>query len=346
MKIFFKKKESAVAFCRQHAKLSKIILMLVVFTAGVCSGFLLFLNLTDRGRAPQQVRQGGYRYINPLVECEVAENMFSQYRRFEGEIKSKISKLMEGRDKSTYAIYFRNLNNGPWFGVNEREKFMPASLLKVPLMMAYLKSAETDEGLLDGEIVAVSDIYPSLRQEIRPSSTIESGEKYRIDDLIYRMIVYSDNNAAQTLLANIPADSINKVYYDLGIDMPGTGGMVNYMSVKSYASFFRILYNAAYLNHEMSEKALAILSKSEYKDALAAGVDPNVEVAHKFGEYGEDANNPEYPYELHDCGIVYYPTYPYLLCIMTRGKTIEENEKTIADISSIFFGEISANYSK
>ncbi len=46
--------------------------------------------------------------------------------------------------------------------------------------------------------------------------------------------------------------------------------------------------------------------------------------------------------EAHDCGIVYYPDSPYLLCVMTRGKDTGQLESIIGKISQItyqFMGE-------
>ncbi|MCU0653380.1 MAG: class A beta-lactamase-related serine hydrolase [Candidatus Pacebacteria bacterium] len=246
-------------------------------------------------------------------------------------------------DSTSFAVYFRNLNNGPWFGINEKEKFMPASLLKVPLMIAYFKEAETDPGVLREEIVVREGNDGILSQEIKPKIILEHGKPYTVDELIERMIIYSDNKAADILFNNVSPKKLDEIYANLGIDIP-IGGNINqdYMSVKSYASFFRILFNSSYLSREMSEKALSLLAKSDYKKALAAGVPSGVAIAHKFGEY-KDLNRQNGYMELHDCGIIYSPDYPYLLCIMTSGRSIGENEKVITKISSIVYDEIASH---
>lgn len=62
----------------------------------------------------------------------------------------------------------------------------------------------------------------------------------------------------------------------------------------------------------------------------------SVKVAHKFGErLLEDSTR-----QLHDCGIVYYPENPYLICIMTHGNVYENLEKTIQDISKMVYKEV------
>ncbi len=48
--------------------------------------------------------------------------------------KDRVNELVEGMlsagRASHISVYFRDLNNGPWFGINEKEEFSPASLLK------------------------------------------------------------------------------------------------------------------------------------------------------------------------------------------------------------------------
>ena len=53
------------------------------------------------------------------------------------------------------SVYFRNLNNGPWFGIRENEGFAPASLMKISILISYLKMSETDPNLL-GTIIPVT----------------------------------------------------------------------------------------------------------------------------------------------------------------------------------------------
>ena len=111
----------------------------------------------------------------------------------------------------------------------------------------------------------------------------------------------------------------------------------DFLSVQTYASFFRVLFNATYLSREASEWALDLLSKSEFRAGLAAGAPPGILVSHKFGEHS-DANSGEV--QLHDCGIIYYPQNPYLLCIMSKGANLEFLNDVISEVSHMTYAEI------
>lgn len=53
-----------------------------------------------------------------------------------------------------------------------------------------------------------------------------------------------------------------------------------------------------------------------------------IEVAHKFRE--REAGSDQ---QLHDCVIVYYQPDPYILCVMTRRKDINDLAPVIQNIS-------------
>ena len=114
------------------------------------------------------------------------------------------------------------------------------------------------------------------------------------------------------------------------------------MSVEEFATFFRVLYNATLLSKDMSEKALDLLARAEFKEGLVEGVPASVTVAHKFGErvFGSNGEIKE----LHDCGIVYYPEHPYLLCVMTKGSSFEYLDDGIREISHIVYEKVNRTF--
>lgn len=278
-----------------------------------------------------------YFFINPLLECE--NNLISDDNKSLIEIKKEISSLidksLESKDISFASIYFRDLNNGPWFGINEKELFSPASLLKVPLMIAYLKEAESNPEILS-ETIIFNKNPDYNEQNIKPENQLVLNQEYSIEELIERMIIYSDNDAYDILVNKVDIKKYEKIYQDLGIDISlakdNPGGDI--IKIKEYASLFRVLYNASYLTKEMSEKALFILSQTTYKNGLAKSIPKDITIAHKFGErrYIETEKK-----QLHDCGIVYLPQKPYLVCIMSKGSDFNKLSKFIQDSSHIIY---------
>lgn len=302
------------------------------------TGFFIGQNFNNTSKTSfiESRHQGEYKYINPLLECDAAS--FSQNVALDHLKKNTIDtidKLKKTNKISLASVYYRDLNEGPWTGINEKEDFSPASLVKVPLMIAYFKAAETNPDILK-QIIPVDPTYVN-EQSIIPIVTLSPDQEYTVDELIARMIIYSDNQAYELLQKNIDNNIIVHTYTDLGIDITKayTDPYSNFISVKSYAAFFRVLYNASYLNQQFSEKALNLLSQIKYADGLVKGINnPQIIVSHKFGErtYLETGEK-----QLHDCGIVYVPDNPYLVCIMTRGNDFSKLSFSIAEISKTIY---------
>jgi len=320
------------------------IVCLLCLVSGLILGFFsrnLFVtnNLLD---SITEIRnRENYKFINPLLECD--SNNISRDKNLDF-LKNKLElfvneQIKTNPDISFTSIYYRDLNNGPWIGINERELFSPASLIKVPLLITYYKLAENNPDILDNKIVN-TELFNPKDQNIVPEITLSQSQEYTVSELLDRMIIYSDNQAYDLLLKNIDNRKLIETYNNLGVDISlgfeNPNG--NILSVKQYASFFRILFNASYLSKDMSEKTLGLLSRVKFSQALVAGVPSNILVAHKFGERQYTDTGEK---QLHDCGIIYLPNKPYLLCIMTRGKNIPIEENFVKQISSMVYQNIS-----
>ncbi|HEY5973624.1 MAG TPA: serine hydrolase [Geobacteraceae bacterium] len=313
---------------------------------GIAIGFVArggTKNKVDK-KAFVERREGGYKYINPLLECDIADDVLrnQELRPFKDKIEAYLNTRMDKRWASSVSVYFRELNDGLWFSIGDTERFVPASLRKIPLMIALLKQAEKGKGngLLDRMVKFDLSRDYNADQNIKPSQTMVPGRGYAVRDLIYRMIVYSDNNAFTLLTKVVDSAEFDNVYAILRMQNPRATKDDDFLSVQTYASFFRVLYNATYLGREASDWALDILAKSEFKAGIVAGVPPIVTVSHKFGEHS-DANAGTV--QLHDCGIVYYPRHPYLVCVMSKGPNFEFLDDVIVEVSQRIFAEVDAS---
>jgi beta-lactamase class A len=214
-------------------------------------------------------------------------------------------------------VYYRDLNNGPWLYTGDKHEYKPASLFKVPLMIAFFKEAAKRPELLQQEVFYETAVENQAQQNIDGTElTIEVGQTYTVQDLIERMIIYSDNSAAYLLLDQIDPQIVTTVFHDLDVPIAGVERSTSVFGPRTYASFLRVLYNGTYLNKEYSEKALEILSRTTFQHGMRAALEANTTASIKFGV----AVNPDGSKQLHECGIVYWEnTNPHLLCIMTTG---------------------------
>lgn len=283
--------------------------------------------------------------INPLLDCELADGKINrELVPFKPAVQDLVDSYLAKHVLSHTSVYFRDLNNGAWFGIGEKDDYSPASLLKVPLLFAYYKWNEESPGVLDRKLrfTAPDAAAGGYTQFVKPEQEITPGETYTVHELIERMIRYSDNQANALLEDNIPHARIEQTFKLLGLSPEVYSDLAVDISVKQYAAFFRILFNASYLNRESSIAALELLSHTDFTVGLVAGVSKGTLVAHKFGERGAGAQGKQF----HDCGIVYYPDRPYILCVMTRGRDYRQQVSAIAGISKLVFDEVNSQFTK
>ena len=325
----------------------RLTIILLAFFLGIITEYF-FVTTAHSSHFPEffETRKSfGYPMINQLIDVELPEKSPENDRltSFRKDVDKAINRNINSGRIAAASVYFRDLDKGAWFSLGSVEQFEPASLMKVPIMIALLRDAEKDPGILRRKVkfAVPEDLY--AYQRIKPPTLMERGKSYSVDDLLFRMVAYSDNDATYLLEEVVNPATREEVFADMKINSPYINpNKEMYISAEEYAAFFRILYNATYLNKDMSEKALEYLDHSTYKDGLVAGVPPNMVVAHKFGERS-DERDPQIKY-LSDCGIVYYPLHPYLLCLMTRGTDFDALSGVLQDISRTVYDEVNKHY--
>lgn len=329
------------AVYNQKVMTNKGWLSLYIMTIVILGGLNLFLFFSSKHNPVVQndgTDNCSYQYINPLrCEPNLAENK-KEYVVLRNSLLQYIAEEKRQGVVTDVAVYFRDLENGPSININDQLSFAPASLLKLPLMIAYYKKAEDNPSLLQKQITIPKDIQP-MTQDIKPQQIAQKGGTYTIDNLITILITQSDNIAWTTLIMYLektyPQDDFVSTLSDLGIIDPAIATNEQAITVQSYAAIFRLLYNSSYLNLQMSNKALKLLTQTEFKNGIVAGVPSDIQVAHKFGERenGDDQ-------QLHDCGIVYFKPNPYIICIMTRGHNLADLTQVIQYISQNVYTEV------
>jgi beta-lactamase class A len=256
-----------------------------------------------------------------------------EYTNLQQQIKQLIQTKQDQGSLKSVSVYFRDLDAGPIFEVNQYQDFIGASLLKIPVMLTFLKYADTDPNLLK-QVVRTPAKFDQIQVLYPPKDPVLPNTDYTVETLIKKMITQSDNQAglalenyAQQHLTDF-REPISQTLVELGM-LPRTDNNQHYfINIKEMASMIRAIYNASYLSLTMSRYALNLMSETDFKDGLVSGVPTGIRVAHKFGL----AEGDRY-LGINDIGIVYGPRFHYLLGVMTNGISIEEDSKTVSEIS-------------
>lgn len=313
----------------------------------LCIGLLLgyiFANIASVSEKEQdtELRAGsGLGFTNPLLECEVGRDTISSRKLdFSPELEDFSKDITDKEDLTHISIYYRDLNNGPVININANESFAPASLLKVPILIAYLKWSEDNPEVMNEQIKFEQALNVGYVQEFAPVIPLEVGKTYSAREVLESMVKYSDNQALLLLYKRLPVSYQRDLYSLTGVDENIMTDPKSTLTIKQYSIFFRILFNASFLSQTNSEYALKLLSESTFEQGVRKGVPLNIMIAHKFGERKPTDSLQQF----HDCGIIYYPNHPYLLCVMTRGKDVSKLIDSIYKTSEYVYNKIDSQY--
>ena len=221
-------------------------------------------------------------------------------------------RLNEEIDKlgGKWSLYLKRMDTNQTIGINDDEKMVAASLIKLFIAGEFYTLAE--EGELDADSFRSS---PDL------------------------MISASDNGAANTLISACTMDKINDFARENGYEetelnrrMLEWNGTENYTSARDCGKMLEKVLKGEYVSEEASERILEDLRSQQRTSKIPAGVPKEVKTGNKTGELDNVDN---------DAAIIWAPDCTYILCIMssdTGGRIAE-----IRKLSSIVYDAIGAS---
>lgn len=288
---------------------------------------------------PKQGCSQNYPFISSEIDCQSIDEVTNQVEGLHKDIVQIINDEKNQNHVIRTSVFYRDLNTRRWFGVNDIDKFYPASLIKLPVSIMYYKVAELEPYIFDNVLQIPTDVGDNTDQHYPPVDPLVAGKTYTIKEMVRHMLIYSDN-APFSILYDGGKLFREKILSDLGIYEPPADQKQEIWNVtaRSYASIFRMLYNASYVSVQSANEILDFLSQSTFKNGIVAGVPENIKVAHKFGEAeGVREDGTTQSRILNDCGIVYKPDSPYILCLMLEGQDYVQMEKVMQRISKAVY---------
>lgn len=298
----------------------------------------LVLNLILGYQLVGRVQQKTLPYLSPRLFAASKNDVVVNVNSLRNNLKSYVPNL-----PVKTGVYFEYLPSGTSIGVNEKDIFFSASLIKVPLAMRVYSKIASAELKLDQALTIEERHIDKGSGDLWQSG---AGTKKTVDELVDYLLQKSDNTAYRVLLEATGSEKIeengkkalyNDVFQYLDIPDDQAGGN-NGVTPKNYVSILRSLYLSAYLPYTDSNRILETMTGSTFREWLPQPIPADVKVAHKFGKY--DAEPKEYSV-FSDCGIVYFPKRPYALCVMVNTQNEQQASEIIRNISKQTYDFIS-----
>lgn len=313
----------------ENSRVSPVVMNVVVTLLILLSITCLVLGylLIEHSTRQHLLAYNKYPLLSKRVFIEDSNDLIVNFVPLRKALKDYVSD-QDGR----VGVYFEYLPSGSSIGANDTEEVKLASLSKVPLAMSILKKIEKGELSLETKITLKKEFLDSKFGDLWKKG---EGAIFSVEELIEQSLKHSDNTAYEALFSLLNENEVIDVYNALEIEVKGRDDNVT-VSPKSYSSIFRSLYLSTYLKREDSQYILEILSDIIFKDKIPAGVPSSVLVSHKIGVFNR-IDTPDKVYT--DCGIVYYPLRPYILCIFVQDTEMSAT-KHMQFISKMVYGYV------
>lgn len=299
-----------------------VFLLTLGFVGGVYYRNLTFPSVESESTDFEQ-SASKYPYLSKRILQEEQNDYLINFLSLRRQLR-----VMAASYKDTLAFYFEYLPTGTSIGINEKVEFSAASLIKVPIVMAYYHYKER-MGLSTNRTVKIQE--DQIDSGFGDLWKRGAGAEITLEEAVRLSLIESDNTAGLVLAGNVPQEDFDDVYEGLDIDFFEEKDEV-IITAKQYASILKALYFSSVLTKDSSQQILDLLTATNFHDKLRAGVPKDIPVANKFGLLGREL--------FQDCGIVYVPKRPYLLCMVSHSNEEVARER-MRNISSTIYQFVS-----
>ena len=231
-------------------------------------------------------------------------------------------------------FYYKNLVTGEVIKYNEKESFLAASIIKLPIYAHIMEQAYLGNVDLTEKIKITHDEYLPSCGAI---NLFEEEPVLTLKTMCNMMIALSDNTATNVLIRKFGIDALNEGFRRAGfekthIERPlfdkigAKEGKANYFVPEEVALFLEKLYNGEFVNRQVSEEIIKTLKMQNINHKIPGFMEERFEVAHKTGE---DTGIT------HDVGIV-YSEKPFIIVFASNDTDVGVMENLMRNISLHF----------
>ena len=249
------------------------------------------------------------------------------------ELAPQLHELAEHTD-GLVALAVGDLQTGHAIAINGGVNLPAASTIKIPVMVEVFRQIAVGKFTLDRTVTLLD-----RDRDCGYGSLCDApwGTRYRVSDLLERMIDVSDNTATNMLIRLVGRQSINHTMALLGLSQTRLGDSIrsdgDIRALRTSADDMLRLLSLIAAKHVVdsrsSDEMLALLAGQRHNTLLPAPLPKDVIVEHKTGTLHDTLN---------DVGIVELSGAPYVICAFsTHLGDLDTGEQFIRRASLLTF---------
>ena len=213
-------------------------------------------------------------------------------------------------------FFYKNMITGHTLNFNENDHYIPASVIKLPILMEIFRLASIGEVDLNAKLlIKDEDKMPSCGA----LNSFTGEVLVDIRTLCNLMITISDNTATNVLISYFGTTALNEGFASIGLNETRVNrrlfdaeaskkGIQNVVTPAEIGMLLEKLYRNEFVNEKVSEEIKEILFRQQIKHKIKEMLPVGTRVASKTGDDDNISN---------DVGIV-YAKQPFVVCFISN----------------------------
>ncbi|UZQ55524.1 class A beta-lactamase-related serine hydrolase [Trichothermofontia sichuanensis B231] len=203
-------------------------------------------------------------------------------------LKQQVQALASTQPDLTPGVFMIDLDTNAYVDLNGSMVFPAASMIKVPILVAFFQDVDAGKIRLDEELPLTEDVVAEGSGDLQYQPI---GSKFSALETATLMIVISDNTATNMLIKRLGGkEALNQRFQSWGLshtvinsplaDLAGT----NTTTPKDLVSLMALVNRGDLVSLRSRDRLLDIMRRTETNTLLPQGLGPNATIAHKTGD--------------------------------------------------------------
>lgn len=206
------------------------------------------------------------------------------------DLVTKVTPMVNGLTDLVPGVFLMDLDNSNFFSFNGTNTFSAASMIKLPILVAFFQDVDAGKIKLDEMLVIQQTDLAEGSGDMQYAGT---GTQYTALETATNMIIISDNTATNMIIRRIGGiETINQRFRQWGMqqtlmrkplpDLEGT----NTTSPKELVSLLALLNEGKLLSMKSRDRLFDIMRRTTTDTLLPSVMSPGSTAAHKTGDIG------------------------------------------------------------
>jgi beta-lactamase class A len=248
-------------------------------------------------QSSQAADDGVSQESTPSSDLTHATHLVSrlQFGQEMSSLATRTTPLTQAMSDLVPGVFVMDLDNGDYYSLNGEASFPAASMIKVPILVAFFQDVDTGKVYLN-EVLSLQQV--DLAGGSGEMQYAEVGTQYSALETVTNMIINSDNTATNMIIRRLGGiEALNQRFREWGLqqtvmhnllpDLEGT----NTLSPKELSTLIARVSEGELVSLKSRDRLFDIMQRTVNNSLLPSALGEGASIAHKTGDIGSLAGD-------------------------------------------------------